>query len=175
MNWLDTQRIVEPVRASFQTIPRGPPWSQSSARRLRSRALWWCLLTFGLAAETSHRRYRRLNWRRSYRNYRSGRGLWRRLLCRGSLLSRRRSLHPLLLARRGAAFRLLGFFRLSLPHLLRHVQPPDLFNQNYANDAGRGTTPQPACLSLCARSLIISIRRHLSRDLVRCCHALQSM
>src|ERR1019366_10484420 len=139
MNWLGIQRHIKPVRASFQAIPREPPWSQSSARRLRSRALWWCLLTFGFAAETSHRRYRRLNWRWSYRNYRSGRGLWRRLLCRGSLLSRRRRLQPLLLARRGAAFCLLGFLRLRLS--LRHVQPPDRFNQNYANDAGRASPP----------------------------------
>ena len=115
--------------------------AEPPGRRHRSRTLRRCLLSFGLAAETSHRRYRRWNWRRSYRNYRSGRGLWRRLLCHGSLLSRRRRLQPLLLARRGAAFCLLGFLRLRLSLRLRHVQPPDRFNQNYANDAGRASPP----------------------------------
>ena len=71
------------------------------------------LLVFGLAAETFPDLRRRSDGSR--------RGLWRRFLF---LLRRRRLLHPLLLARRGAA--------LCLPGFLGHVQPPDRVNQNYA-------------------------------------------
>ena len=71
------------------------------------------LLVFGLAAETFPDLRRRSDGSR--------RGLWRWFLF---LLRRRRLLHPLLLARRGAA--------LCLPGFLGHVQPPDRVNQNYA-------------------------------------------